>query len=390
MELKNLKNHVRTLATLSETDAPVISCYLFLERGHIKEPNLFEERIRDIKSILTGQARHDFEKAMDFIRKYLAEELKSEAKGTAIFARARKEPFYLPLQFRVPLPNWIVADRAPNIYHLMELKDTYHRYVVMLSTKESARILEINLGSVTKELWENRPELRRRVGREWTKEHYQNHRKERGRKFIKEKIKTLEHLMSAGGHTHLILAGHPTNIGLIRRELPRHLADKLIDMIPASSKTPISNIVESSIANFIVAERKKTQMVEKKFFWQIQTGGLAVAGTGPTYLALKRGQVDTLVLAKSYSLGQAWACATCDLIDPERDKPATCPVCGSIDLKNFDIREEMVRLAEQHGCSTEVVNKSEDLMQLGGVGCLLRYRLLDDYAYESNRRRTSL
>ncbi|MEE9550942.1 MAG: hypothetical protein V3W08_11165 [Candidatus Binatia bacterium] len=37
------------------------------------------------------------------------------------------------------------------------------------------------------------------------------------------------------------------------------------------------------------------------------------------------------------------------------------------------IKEEMVRMAEEHGCTVEIVNQSEALMQLGGVGCLLRY-----------------
>ncbi len=36
MELSELKKHVRTLATLPETDAPVISCYLELLNGKIK------------------------------------------------------------------------------------------------------------------------------------------------------------------------------------------------------------------------------------------------------------------------------------------------------------------------------------------------------------------
>ena len=36
MELKELQQHVRTLATLSETAAPVISCYLNKEQGFIE------------------------------------------------------------------------------------------------------------------------------------------------------------------------------------------------------------------------------------------------------------------------------------------------------------------------------------------------------------------
>ena len=35
----------------------------------------------------------------------------------------------------------------------------------------------------------------------------------------------------------------------------------------------------------------------------------------------------------------------------------------------------MVRMAERNSCYTEVVEHSDFLMQLGGVGCLLRYRM---------------
>ncbi|MCP4709936.1 MAG: hypothetical protein GY869_15035 [Planctomycetes bacterium] len=373
MELHELENLIQTLATLPETETPVISCYLLLENGRLQDNNIFEQRIRDIKGSITVLKRFDIDQATDPIMKYLNGNLKPNTKGVAIFSRSGNEPFFLGLQFHVPLPNWIAVNSIPNIYHLMELKDTYHRYVVMLSGKDHARILEINLGSVTKETQERHSGFRQRAGRKFTKDHYQNHQKERGRKFIKEKIKTLERLISTGDHSHLILAGHPANVALIRKELPRNLSDKLIDIIPASSKTTLTNVVESSIASFIEAEEAESRTIAQNLFWQIQTGGLAVAGTGPSYLALQRGQADTLVLAQSYSPGQAWKCVSCELMNPLHDKPESCPACGSTELKDLDVKEDMVRLAEQNGCGVEVVNVSEELIQLGSVGCLLRY-----------------
>ena len=113
----------------------------------------------------------------------------------------------------------------------MELKDTYHRYVVVIATDERACILEINLGSVTEQIWKERPELRKRVGREWTKEHYQNHRRERTDQFFKEVIKILDQLMSASGYTHLILAGNPRITSRIRNGLPKHSVTKLIELL---------------------------------------------------------------------------------------------------------------------------------------------------------------
>ena len=49
------------------------------------------------------------------------------------------------------------------------------------------------------------------------------------------------------------------------------------------------------------------------------------------------------------------------------------------ELQDLDVKETMVKLAEQQGCTVEVVNQSEPLTRLGGVGCLLRYRLPDEY-----------
>ena len=159
MELKNLQEHIRILATLAESDAEVISCYLTLAKDQLANRNAFDEQVRSLKLGMTGKDRSDFEAALERIEAYLKTELLPNAKGIALFSRAGADPFFLPLQFRVPLPNWVAVDTTPNIYHLVELKDTYHRYVVMISTEESVRILEVNLGTVTEELWKERPEL---------------------------------------------------------------------------------------------------------------------------------------------------------------------------------------------------------------------------------------
>ena len=49
----------------------------------------------------------------------------------------------------------------------MELKDNYHRYVVLLARPDRACILEVNLGAATIQAWINKPDLRTRVGQEW-------------------------------------------------------------------------------------------------------------------------------------------------------------------------------------------------------------------------------
>lgn len=373
MEIKNLQRHIRTLVMLEETESPVLSCYLDLEKGEAGYRETLDERWRLLRQSLTGKAVRDLEDVFARIDAFLKKELLPRAKGVAIFGRGGAQPFFLPLQFQVPLPNWIVADSTPNIYHLVELKDTYHRYVVVVATDEKACILEVNLGSVTEQIWKERPELRKRVGREWTKEHYQNHRRERTDQFFKEMIKILDQMMLASGYTHLILAGNPRITSRIRNALPKHLVTKLIGPLFNSGNEKLSDIVASTLSSFIKQEEKESQAMVDRLQQRINTHGLAVAGTEASLNALMWGQADMLLLAMGYDPDPGWLCLTCGIINVSCEQPDVCPKCENKGMREISIKEEMVRMAERTGCQVEVAGDSDILMRFGGVGCLLRY-----------------
>ena len=385
MELKELQQHIRTLATLEETSSQVISCYLNLEDGTAAYRNALDERVGMLRKTFSGEERKDFEEALSRIEDFLSAGLRPNTKGVSIFSRAGAQPFFLPLQFRVPLPNWIVAGSTPNIYHLVELKDTYDRYVVLISTEESARIIEVNLGEVTEEIWKERPELRQRVGREWSKDHYQNHRRSRTDQFIKEKIQLLEQLMAAGGHTHLILAGNPRISARVRDALPKHLTAKLVDTIVASGSDRLSDVVAVTLSAFVEQEELESQGVVERLMQEIHRHALGVAGLAPTIQTLRQGNLDVLVLASAFDPEMGWSCAACEAMGVNRGRLDVCPECGQHELQEIDLREEMVRLAERQGCGVEIVNHSDSLMRFDGVGALLRYYAPEQF-YQRGRQ----
>ncbi len=101
MELKKLKKHIRTLATLPETNEPVVSCYMRVENGQVKHKNAYKEFSSPLKQDLSAQKWQKMRDALAPIRAYLDDRLLLDAKGVAIFSRAGDDPFFLPLQFRV-------------------------------------------------------------------------------------------------------------------------------------------------------------------------------------------------------------------------------------------------------------------------------------------------
>ena len=372
--LDELRRQIAVLACVDETEAPFVSCYLNLELGEESYRKALEERTLAMRSTLEGDERADFDAAISQITDYLSGMLLPGAKGVALFSRHyRGGAFFLPMQFAAPLPNWIAVYPSPNLFHLMALKDTYHRYVVLLTNQAWVRILEVNLGAATTKAWTEQPELRERVGREWTKAHYESHRRERTSRFLKEQIDLLENLMVDGGHTHLILAGDPRLTREVRSALPKSVAAKLVDIIPAATRDKQDDVVAATLSAFIECEEQESQEVAARFVQGIRTQGRAAAGAAACLDALREQRADMLLLARDLLPVPGWRCAGCGVIRVEHPAPADCPECGKKPVQRVDATIELVRLAGQQDCPIEVVDHFDPLMALGGIGCLLRY-----------------
>ncbi len=341
MELRELQEQVRMLSALGETEAPVVSVYLNLRQDAVQLREFTKRRVTLLKESLPDQQLPDFRRAMERIGAYLAEKRDNDRVSLALFAREGRNPFFLALQFMIAVPDMVTAGPLPRVYPLVELKDNYHRFVVAVMGIQGTRIVEIDLGEVTKQFWMTKAGAHAHVRQTSTKQQNNLRREVYDDTSIADVVKALDRVMSAGGHTHLLLAGECA--WRFRNALPHHLSAKFVDVVDISRRVNIQEILAASIAIFVQQEECESQEIADRLVREIRTDGLAVAGTVNTLHALKSSAADVLVLAQSF--------------DPESR-----------------VKEEMVRLAVQHRTSIEVVQKSEELDRLGGVGCLLRYR----------------
>jgi ribosomal protein L30E/protein required for attachment to host cells len=339
MNYQKLKKHIIALATLPENKSPLVSAYfdLRLPRGRLDSD--FHAWAELTASGFRGSQRHDFDDAVDEIFDYLTS--KPEARSVAIFSRWGEYPMLLPLTFEVPLETQFHVGELPVIYPLVELKDRFNRFVLVVTNSESARIFEINLGEVSETLLAERPELRERLGREWTREHYQNHRKQRDQQFVKEKVAVIERLMAKRGHNTLLLAGEPRFVKRLRGALPKHLEARVAAEIRTGVREhTLPQVIDEAIHSFIEQEARQSHSAVQMLADAVRRGGLAVIGLQPSLDALEAGQADLLVLSNQ--------------------------------LPGSD-REKLVRAASRHDTSIETVSGNVMLEQNGGVGCLLRY-----------------
>ena len=373
IDMGSVGEHVWDLAVFPETDDPVITCYLNLANRRDGIGDSVAEQLAAVKNTLAGNVHEAFDEALGQIEAYLAAGQLEGTCGAAIFSRAGEEPYFLPLRLTIPAPDWVAVDTLPNIYHLVELKVEYHRYVFVISTVDSVRILAVNVCAETEQLWDMHEGFRGLVRQQWTKTHYQNHRCDRDRKFIKEKIWILSQLMPAGVSSYLILAGEPKITNRVRDELPPRLAARLIDLVPARGEMGGSDVVEATLFPFIETEARASREIVEELGRQIRTGGLAVAGRTASLQALMRRQADILVLGRCYESHRQWACPACGYMCAEWMTSRACPECGASELPVRYSDRELIHRARGHGCRVEIVDETEVLTQLGGVGCFLRH-----------------
>jgi peptide subunit release factor 1 (eRF1) len=206
-----------------------------------------------------------------------------------------------------------------------------------------------------------------------THKHYQNHRWDRGERFLKEKIGIIERVLAAGGRTHLILAGCPVMTARIAKCLPAHLRAMLMELPPPSSGEEAGDLLAATLSTYRTFEPPEPLDTVAELLTTIRNGGLGAAGTGAVLDALWHCQVDVLVMDRSYEPGQAWSCRHCGCAAATTSPPERCPGCDSSNLQSDDVKAIMVRLADEQSVEVEIVDDSDLLRRLGGVGCLLRY-----------------
>jgi peptide subunit release factor 1 (eRF1) len=194
----------------------------------------------------------------------------------------------------------------------------------------------------------------------------------RGDRFVHEKIAVLDKLMRAGGHTHLILAGDPEITERLRHAMPKDLAEKLVDMAPASARDLQTEVIIMTLSSFIEHEKHEYRSVTERLIEGLRSQNLTVAGAAATLDALRRGEVDTLVMASNYQPDPGWTCTACRASGTEPPETSICPQCGKPATRPMDVREELLRLADQLERPVEIVENADALMSLGGAGCLLR------------------
>jgi hypothetical protein len=357
--MQQLRRHISALANLPEGEEPLVSAYFDLRESSQSLSSAFEVWCISARHTLPQNKRAWFDQARAEVAMVLRQTWSEDSKGLAVFARGGDHPLLMALPFEAVLETHFDVTSRPVIFPLVQLKDRFHRFVLVISTEETARILELSLGTVTQEILTRKPDMCASLGRQLSREHYHHRREEDGKRFTREQVQIVTNLMAQRGHNHLILAGHPRHIVPLREQLPTHLQSRVVgSLFHAPNGHDYTPLLAQALETFIRAEQEESRNTVERLHEQIRRQGLAVVGIHACRDAIERGAVSQLVISE--------------------------------ELPHAD-RELLVRMAIRHDLPIEVCEGDELLLSHGGVGCLLRFRLeyLGPHAEAQDQKQTA-
>jgi len=359
--LDGLRQPIVVLSAIEQSAAPFVSCFLNAGVGADACGAVLERRARSLRARLPDSAGLDFDAAMTPIRRYVRDELRSDACGAALFSRS---PYggalFLPLQFAAPLPNVLHAGPLPELFHLIALRDRYHRYLVLFATAAQAKLVEIDLGAASVLAATG---VERRDGDLVGGDRFAA--------FARDQVALLGRVAGARRHAHLMLAGDPQVMDRCREAFPPALATMLIGAVPVAGDRTIDDLVAVTTAVFVDWEEEESQAAAARWVEAVRDNGRAAVGPAACLEALRRREVRLLLVSRRHAPQPGWRCGSCAAMRLRRRMPEACPECGGT-VWRIDATSEILRLAGQRGCDVEFVEHSDPLRAMGGVGCELR------------------
>jgi peptide chain release factor subunit 1 len=353
------------LASFEPGPFPVVSLYLNAQpdqhgRDHF-EPFLRRELPDRIATYpADGPERESLAQDAEKIRAYTAE-MEASANGIVLFSSSGAGLFEA-LQLAAPVDEHrLYVSHEPHLYPLARLLDQYPRYAVLLADTQLSRIFVVAANEVEATTQVTGTKTRRHKMGGWSQARYQRHIENYHQQHAKEVADTLVRLVRDEGIGSIVIAGDEVAVPLVRDELPKDVASKVVDVIKLDGNAAERQIVEATIETMRQKDAETDRERVEALLGAYRSGGLAAVGVDATLRAFELGQVDELLIT-----------AAPDTIDSAaRDRSAD----GDERSAEERAADELVVKANQTAARIRFIEDPALLAAVGGVAASLRFKL---------------
>jgi peptide chain release factor subunit 1 len=384
--MATLTEQLDRLAQFEPAPYPVVSLYLNTQADHTGRDrhqsfvrNELKARSRTYPE--GSPERDSLDKDLERIASYLESELQPSTNGVAIFACSAGELFEA-VQLSAPITeHWLSIGDTPHLYPLARLESQYPRYAAVVADTNTARILVFAAAELVSQREVKGTKTRRSQQGGWSQARFQRHISNYHQQHIKEVIDALERIVQQEGITQIFFAGDEVVLPLFREQLPKHLAEKVVDHLRLDTHAPVSDILPATIdALKRLNEQTDRERVDAAVNGY-RSGGLGTVGPERTLDALVKGQVDELLITASLGGIQAPipGASQAASLDKTILTPAVQTEAGgeaaTADPRVVRLAEELVRRAKGTSARVTFIEDPSLLDEFGGVAALLRFTI---------------
>ena len=364
------------LVAFPPTTLPVLSLYLNTEPDQHGRDDIVRFLRRELPARGRTFAPHSperesYDRDAARIEQWVADELRPSANGVAIFACAGADDLFEAVQLDVPVrEHRLYVYHQPHLYELARLTDAYPRYAAVVVDSRLARIFVFALGATVDREEVSGPATNRTEVGGWSQARFQRHVDHLRQQHARDVVTELDRIVRTDDIGHVVLAGDEVIIPLIRAELPPHLQEKVIDVVRLDITTPEHEVLEATLRSTQAQDAREDVDRVARAIDGYRSGGLGVAGMGPTLAALTRGQVGELLISTDFETRHA---------DPvPRDSPLVPPELAALlpeEAATVDLPDELVSRARSTDATVSFIENPTLLAEVDGVAGLLRFTL---------------
>lgn len=341
------------LARMQPAPFPLVSLYLDARSDSRGKDNydafVRKELRRRIESFeLRSRERESFGKDVEIIERWLTTEVRPSANGIAIFACSAAN-FFEALQLDAPIEKHrlTMGDR-PHLYPLARIVDRYPRHAVVLADTNHARIHVFGRGRTIDREEVTSEKVSHTEAGGWSQLRYQRHVEDHYLHHAKDLVDRLGRVVAEDRAEYVFLAGDEVILPLLRSQLSKALAQRVVGVLHLDMRTPENEVMEAAALELRAHEAKEESERVERLRGEWRAGGLAVAGWKDVLGALSNGQ------ANEVSISTALA---------EREMEGATPLA-----------DEIVQRAVATSATVRFVENPDLLEEMGGVVAGLRYR----------------
>ena len=380
-----LSDQLDSLAAFEQSPYPVVSLYLNTQPGSTGKDQYqtfvrkeFAARSRTYRD--HSPERESLDKDLERISRYLETELQPSANGVAIFACSAGELFDA-VQLTAPIQrhSLYIGDQ-PHLYPLARIESQYPRYAAVLTDTNSARILVVATGEVVDERELKGVKTRRTSQGGWSQARFQRHLENFHLQHVKEVVDVLDRIVQDEGIEQIVVAGDEVVTPLLREQMPKRLADKIVDHVRLEAAAPADQILRTTLEAMKKSDQASDIEAVDSVVGAYRAGGLGVVGPEETLEALIQGQVDVLLINASVrdlqSLGtpSVQSAANDAGIEEPAVEPSSAGEAAEGNPQAVRIADELIAKAKQTSARIKFIEDSALLAPCGGIAAQLRFR----------------